>query len=69
VEVGNVTSLDEQNEFDLLIGKYLVIFSHSGSRGIGANIVRYYTGLAMGGCHLPSEAKHLAWMDLCAEIV
>ncbi|MEM9327333.1 MAG: RtcB family protein, partial [Bacteroidota bacterium] len=41
--------------------------SHSGSRGLGANIARHYTRLAMDLCQLPSEAKHLAWLDLDTE--
>ncbi|MCB0619812.1 MAG: RtcB family protein, partial [Saprospiraceae bacterium] len=41
--------------------------SHSGSRGLGANIARHYTKLAMERCPLPKEAKHLAWLSLDSE--
>ncbi len=42
--------LDDNNEFELPVGKYLAVLSHSGSRGMGANIARYYTKLAMDNC-------------------
>jgi tRNA-splicing ligase RtcB (3'-phosphate/5'-hydroxy nucleic acid ligase) len=43
------------------------VLSHSGSRGLGANIAGYYTKVAMDVCKLPQEAKHLAWLDLNTE--
>jgi len=64
VEFGIVDLLDADNEFDLPIGRYLGLLSHSGSRGLGANIAREYTQIAMQQCRLPKEAKHLAWLDL-----
>lgn len=64
VEFGTVEIMDKENEWDLPIGKYLSVLSHSGSRGLGANVARHYTRLAMDKCKLPSEAKHLAWLDL-----
>lgn len=67
VEFGVGEILDEKNEFNLPAGKYLAVLSHSGSRGLGANIARHYTKLAMDKCKLPSEAKHLAWLDLDTE--
>ena len=67
VEFGVAELLDENNEFGLPIGKYLSVLSHSGSRGLGANIARHYTKLAMDKCKLPGEAKHLAWLDLDTE--
>lgn len=48
-------------------GQYLAVLSHSGSRGLGANIARHYTKIAMDTCKLPPEAKHLAWLDLETE--
>lgn len=54
-------------EFGLNPGRYLAILSHSGSRGLGARIADYYTKVAMDVCRLPSEAKHLAWLDLNTE--
>ena len=43
------------------------MLSHSGSRGLGANIARHYTKLAMEQCLLPKVAKHLAWLSLDSE--
>jgi tRNA-splicing ligase RtcB len=45
-------------------GKYLALLSHSGSRGFGANVADHYSKIAMSKTKLPSEAKHLAWLDL-----
>ncbi|MEN0006907.1 MAG: RtcB family protein [Bacteroidota bacterium] len=67
VEFGIVHLTDEHNEFDLPIGRYLGLLTHSGSRGLGANIANHYTKLAMQQCQLPKEARHLAWLDLNSE--
>lgn len=67
VEFGIAEILNSDNEFNLPIGKYLSVLSHSGSRGLGANIARHYTKLAMDMTKLPGEAKHLAWLDLDTE--
>jgi len=64
VEFGITQILDGDNEFNLPERKYLAVLSHSGSRGMGAEIARHYTRLAMEDCPLPSEARHLAWLDL-----
>ncbi|MDY8138752.1 RtcB family protein [Aquimarina sp. 2201CG5-10] len=64
VEFGSVEITDSDNEFKVPPGKYLGILSHSGSRGLGANIAKHYTKLAMKQHPLPQEAKHLAWLDL-----
>ncbi|NQY06588.1 MAG: RtcB family protein [Flavobacteriaceae bacterium] len=64
VEFGMVEIHDENNEFKVPPGKYIGILSHSGSRGLGANIAKHYTKLAMKQTPLPGEAKHLAWLDL-----
>lgn len=66
VEVGVVT-LPANNPFHMVEGEYVGLLSHSGSRGLGAEIARYYTDLAMNTCYLPSNAKHLAWLDLQSE--
>lgn len=67
VEFGVAEILDPVNEFGLAPGQYLALLSHSGSRGLGANIARHYTKIAMDKCRLPQEAKHLAWLDLDSE--
>lgn len=64
VEFGVVEIIDPDNEFQLPLGRYVTALSHSGSRGLGANIARHYTRLAMQLCQLPNEAKHLAWLTL-----
>jgi len=68
VEFGVVEIKEENNEFDLPLGRYLGVLSHSGSRGFGANIAKHYTKLAMESCRLPKDAKHLAWLDMDSEI-
>lgn len=67
VEFGIVEILNPINEYNLAPGQYLALLSHSGSRGLGANIARHYTNIAMDKCKLPQEAKHLAWLDLDTE--
>ena len=67
VEFGIVELLDPQNEFDLPVGKYLGVLSHSGSRGLGATIAKHYTDLARKTTKLPRTAQHLAWLDLNTE--
>lgn len=67
VEFGVVEILDEQNEWKIKPGKYMALLTHSGSRGMGAKIAHHYTKIAMETCPLPSEAKHLAWLDLDSE--
>jgi tRNA-splicing ligase RtcB len=67
VEFGIVEILSPINEFNLAPGQYVALLSHSGSRGLGANIARHYTKIAMDLCKLPQEAKHLAWLDLNTE--
>ena len=45
-------------------GEYLAVLSHSGSRGLGANIAKHYTYLAQKQCPLPKPVQHLAWLNL-----
>ena len=67
VEFGIVDITGAINEFNLVPGQYLAVLSHSGSRGLGANIAGHYTKVAMDVCKLPQGAKHLAWLDLDSE--
>lgn len=67
VEFGIVDIPNVVNEYHLPPGQYVALLSHSGSRGLGANIARHYTKVAMDQCPLPQEAKHLAWLDLDTE--
>ena len=48
----------------LPVGKYIGILSHSGSRGLGANIADYYTTIAKETCRLPRQAGPFAWLSL-----
>jgi tRNA-splicing ligase RtcB (3'-phosphate/5'-hydroxy nucleic acid ligase) len=48
-------------------GRYLAIMSHSGSRGVGANIADYYSKLAQKVTPLPDKLRHLAWLPLSSE--
>ncbi len=64
VEFGNVDIVDVNNEWDLPVGQYVGLLSHSGSRGLGANIAKHYTYLAMKQCPLPKHVQQLAWLDL-----
>ncbi len=56
------------NDLGIKKGKYLALLTHSGSRGMGAMIAGNYTKLAREVCKLPDEAKHLAYLDLNAEL-
>ena len=64
VEFGKVTITDINNESNLNVGEYIGVLSHSGSRGLGANIAKHYTYLATKQCSLPKNVQHLAWLDL-----
>ncbi len=66
VEFGEL-NLQENNCTGLPAGKYLALLSHSGSRGLGAEIAKYYSTLAREICKLPREAQHFAWLDLETE--
>jgi len=67
VEFGRVEITDADNPMGLALGTYVGLLSHSGSRGMGANIANHYTQIAMRKTVLPKEAKHLAWLGLDSE--
>jgi len=67
VEFGKVEITDAINPMGLAAGNYVGLLTHSGSRGLGANIANHYTQIAMQKTVLPKEAKHLAWLDLDTE--
>jgi tRNA-splicing ligase RtcB (3'-phosphate/5'-hydroxy nucleic acid ligase) len=67
VEFGEVEITDANNGFNVPVGKYVGLLSHSGSRGLGALIAANYTKIAMETTPLPGQAKHLAWLDLNTE--
>ncbi|WP_207420541.1 RtcB family protein [Desertivirga brevis] len=66
VEFGEIELFDN-NTLGLVAGKYSAILSHSGSRGLGANIAKHYTNIAMNTCKLPRQAQQLAWLDMDSE--
>ncbi len=64
VEFG-VLTVDEGSGLSFPAGDYLALLSHSGSRGTGAQVADHYSKLAMSQHpELPSELRHLAWLDL-----
>jgi tRNA-splicing ligase RtcB (3'-phosphate/5'-hydroxy nucleic acid ligase) len=67
VEFGKIEITDAQNPMGVPVGEYVGLLTHSGSRGLGANIANHYTQIAMQTTPLPKEAKHLAWLDLDTE--
>ncbi len=67
VEVGLV-DIPEDTTLGIDAGEYVAILSHSGSRGLGAEIARYYTDLASKRVNLPKGYRHLAWLDMDSEV-
>jgi tRNA-splicing ligase RtcB len=59
-----IVQITGANELGLPAGTYTGLLSHSGSRGLGAQIAAHYTRLARELCPLPKEAQHLAWLEL-----
>jgi len=66
VEFGEI-ELQENNTLGLPAKKYTALLSHSGSRGLGAGIAKYYTQIAMNACKLPREVQQMAWLDMDSE--
>jgi len=63
VEFGAVTI--DNDELGLEHGKNLALLSHSGSRGVGANVASFHSKVATKmHQELPDELKNLAWLDL-----
>jgi tRNA-splicing ligase RtcB len=67
VEFGIVDISEKDETLNIEPGKYVGLLSHSGSRGLGANIANHYTKLAISKRRLPQDAKNLAWLDLAEE--
>jgi tRNA-splicing ligase RtcB len=64
VEFGTVEISQRDDKLGLAPGKYLGLLSHSGSRGLGANIANHYTRIAREKRKLPGDAVNLAWLSL-----
>jgi tRNA-splicing ligase RtcB len=66
VEYG-ILSVDD-DRLGIPPGRYVALLSHSGSRGVGAEVAGHYSRLAMERRReLPDELRHLAWLDLGSE--
>lgn len=63
VEFG-IVEIMEDNTMNIPAGKYIGLLTHSGSRGMGAQIASTYTRIAMDKCKLPRELQSMAWLDL-----
>ncbi|MCD7973398.1 MAG: RtcB family protein [Candidatus Azobacteroides sp.] len=66
VEFGEI-ELPEKNILKLPAGSYMALLSHSGSRGLGAEIANHYHSIAKESCKLPRQAQHMAWLKLNTE--
>ena len=66
VEWGLV-ELTEDLAVGIPAGNYIGLLAHSGSRGFGASIARFYSDLAKNNSSLPFNLRHLAWLDLNEE--
>ncbi len=64
VEFGIVEIREKDEILNLQPGNYLGLLSHSGSRGLGANIANHYTRVAREKRKLPGDAANLAWLAL-----
>ncbi len=67
VEFGVVEIPYKDEVLGLETGVYVGLLSHSGSRGLGANIANHFTRLAREKRKLPKEASNLAWFSLDEE--
>ena len=70
VEFGRLDVPEDIDEPTICLkkGTYLALLSHSGSRGAGETVAKYYSALA-ASLHpeLPENLKRLAWLDLGTE--
>ncbi len=64
VEFGTVEIISKDEVLGIDAGIYVGLLSHSGSRGLGANIANHYTKIAKEKRRLPGEASNLAWLNL-----
>lgn len=68
VDIGVMTVEQVTHPLGLEAGEYVTILSHSGSRGLGANIAGHFTDVAMNAHpKLVSFAKQLAWLSMDSE--
>jgi tRNA-splicing ligase RtcB len=67
VEFGIVDIPETDEVLNVPAGSYVGLLSHSGSRGLGANIANHYTRIAKAKRKLAGEASNLAWLKLDEE--
>lgn len=68
VEFGVVTVGQRDEAFGLEPGKFVGLLSHSGSRGVGASVCKFYSDIARQRLpELYEEFKFLAWLELNSE--
>ncbi len=67
VEFGIIEINEKDEVLNIEPGKYIGLLSHSGSRGLGANIANHCTKIAKQKRRLPGEAGNLAWLNLDEE--
>ena len=59
-----IVKLTGQEDIDLPAGKYIGLLAHSGSRGFGASIAKFYSDLASNQSRLPYNMRHLGWLNM-----
>jgi len=59
-----IVEVTEDEQFTLPSGKYIGLLAHSGSRGFGASIAKFYSELATNRSSLPHNMRHLGWLDM-----
>lgn len=58
----------KESGFEVKEGEYLALLTHSGSRGVGAQVCQHYSRIAMSRRYeLPNELKHLSWLTFDEE--
>jgi tRNA-splicing ligase RtcB len=64
VEFGVIEVSEKDAILGIDAGLYVGLLTHSGSRGLGANIANHYTKIAREKRRLPGDAANLAWLQL-----
>lgn len=67
VEWGVVEFSECDEALNIDKGSYVALLTHSGSRGMGAQIAGHYTRIAKDICKLPQHAVNLAYLDMNSE--
>ena len=59
-----IVEMKEDEIVGLPAGTYVGLLAHSGSRGFGASIAKFYSDLAKDTSRLPYNMRYLGWLDL-----